>query len=174
MKDLCLNPKRFASHLAVYIVVKNDRNEILLHQRSEGSRYLAGHWDFPSGHVEAGEGIAVTAARELKEETDLATEPDNLKLIAIASDQTDFPYVNFLFLADRWEGVSRIIEPDKCDDMRWFPLGKLPSKCTPMVRIYEEKKFSNELSFHYMGEEEFTRLMGGQYDPETRSVIQSS
>lgn len=31
--------------------------------------YEEGHWDFPKGHVEAGEGETETALRELKEET---------------------------------------------------------------------------------------------------------
>ena len=48
---------------------------ILFRQPEEGRRYYllmhyrAGHWDFPKGHVEDGEGEIQTALRELEEET---------------------------------------------------------------------------------------------------------
>ena len=34
--------------------------------------YLGGHWDFVKGHVEEGETLEITAARELKEETGIS------------------------------------------------------------------------------------------------------
>ncbi|MFH1095081.1 MAG: bis(5'-nucleosyl)-tetraphosphatase [Candidatus Micrarchaeota archaeon] len=42
--------------------VDENRYYLLLH-------YKAGHWDFPKGHVEAGENEEQTARRELEEET---------------------------------------------------------------------------------------------------------
>ena len=42
--------------------VDENRYYLLLH-------YKAGHWDFPKGHVEAGEDEEQTARRELEEET---------------------------------------------------------------------------------------------------------
>ncbi len=43
-------------------VVYNDGKFLLLH-------YIAGHWDFPKGHLEKGETEKDAAVRELKEET---------------------------------------------------------------------------------------------------------
>lgn len=34
--------------------------------------YESGHWDFPKGHIEPGEGAKETAERELKEETGIS------------------------------------------------------------------------------------------------------
>ncbi len=48
---------------------------ILFREPERGKRYYlllhyrAGHWDFPKGHVEEGEGEIQTAMRELEEET---------------------------------------------------------------------------------------------------------
>lgn len=47
------------------IILLDDHNQYLL------VRLLAGHWDFPKGHVEAGETEEETALREVLEETGL-------------------------------------------------------------------------------------------------------
>jgi bis(5'-nucleosidyl)-tetraphosphatase len=49
----------------------NDHIEYLLLQ------YGAGHWDFPKGHIEAGETQQETAHRELQEETGLTAQLDD-------------------------------------------------------------------------------------------------
>ena len=46
------------------------RKFLLLHYPTHGK----GHWDFPKGHVEPGEGEIDTARREIKEETGLDVE----------------------------------------------------------------------------------------------------
>jgi 8-oxo-dGTP pyrophosphatase MutT (NUDIX family) len=165
-----LNPERFASHLSVCVAVYNDKGELLLHQRGKNSKYLARFWDFPSGHVEEGEEIIVSAARELKEETGLTVGVNNLKLVAIVQRSVDYPYTDFLFVADKWQGTSQIMEPNKCDDMRWFPLDKLPDKLTSIVRIYQEKKFNDELTFHYIDRAKLEHLMGGEFDSENKTT----
>lgn len=50
------------------IILRNDNKEYLI------IRHLAGHWDFPKGHVEAGETEEETALREVLEETGLTAD----------------------------------------------------------------------------------------------------
>lgn len=47
------------------IILHNEKREYLIIQ------HLAGHWDFPKGHVERGETEEETALREIREETGL-------------------------------------------------------------------------------------------------------
>lgn len=47
------------------IILHNEKNEYLI------IRHLAGHWDFPKGHVEHNETEEETALREILEETGL-------------------------------------------------------------------------------------------------------
>jgi bis(5'-nucleosidyl)-tetraphosphatase len=50
--------------------------------------YEEGHWDFPKGHVEAGEKEEDTAFRELKEETGLS----DVELVLGFREQLDYRY----------------------------------------------------------------------------------
>lgn len=50
------------------IILINDEGEYLI------LRHQPGHWDFPKGHVEAGEAEEETALREIREETGLRAE----------------------------------------------------------------------------------------------------
>ena len=61
---------RFTTRVAVFVIVRNDKGEILLQQRGP-EKYLGGYWDFPSGHGELGESLQDTTIRELKEEVGL-------------------------------------------------------------------------------------------------------
>jgi bis(5'-nucleosidyl)-tetraphosphatase len=63
---------------AIYRLCEGKRLYLLLH-------YEEGHWDFPKGHVEAGENEKETALREIMEETgitELEFVPDFRELIA--------------------------------------------------------------------------------------------
>lgn len=45
------------------------------------------------------------------------------------SDRADY-----FFVATKWAGEPRICEPDKCDDLRWFPVDELPENMMHHVR----------------------------------------
>ena len=60
------------------IIVYNEKNEILLNQRTD-----TGTWGIPGGSMESGKVAEKTARRELYEETGL--EVDDLKLIDVLS-----------------------------------------------------------------------------------------
>ena len=49
--------QRHMTRQAVFVVIRNDNNEILLQQRAN-TGYLDEYWDLPSGHVEYGESLS--------------------------------------------------------------------------------------------------------------------
>jgi 8-oxo-dGTP diphosphatase len=107
--------------------------EILLQLRS-GTGYLDGHWaTAAAGHLEWGESVFAAARREANEElgvVSLALRP----LCAMHRSQGKDPIdqrVDYFLLATSWSGDPRSREPEKCSDLRWFPLAALPDPVVP-------------------------------------------
>jgi 8-oxo-dGTP diphosphatase len=151
--------ERFMTRFAVFVVIRNDKGEILLQQRGPG-KYLAGYWDFPSGHGEHGEPLQDTTIRELKEEVGLDGKPEDLRLIHIDQYFVEVDYINFVFVLDTWSGIPSICEPDKCSGVEWFPEDKLPEKCVNAVRVVEAAGFTGELTYSVTDKDMYYRVMG--------------
>jgi ADP-ribose pyrophosphatase YjhB (NUDIX family) len=43
-------------------------------------------------------------------------------------------YVDFFFIVKKWTGTPKVMEKNKCDDMSWFPIAKLPKNTLPYVK----------------------------------------
>lgn len=143
---------------AVFMVVRDEKGRVLL-QRRANTGYMDGYYDFPSGHVEAGEGFATAAVRELAEETSLTADEVNLQLKHANVNHTNFPYINIVFEVPVWQGTPHILEPDKCDDMQFFAVDALPEKCTLAVRYIEKAGFSQMGTTSYVDEAEYHSLI---------------
>ncbi|MFP6568612.1 MAG: NUDIX domain-containing protein, partial [Dehalococcoidia bacterium] len=75
------------------------------------------------------------AAREVREETTIVVELDDLRLIhTMHAFANDGERVNFFFAPTDWTGEPANAEPAKCDDLSWFPIDQLPSNTVPYVR----------------------------------------
>ena len=130
---------RFTVVPAAYVVFLRDggasgAREVLLQLRS-GTGFMDDHWACAAaGHVEKGESVHEAARREALEEvgvTDVALTP----LTAMQrSNNTGLPVderVDYFFASTVWSGEPRIVEPEKCADLRWFPLEALPHPVVP-------------------------------------------
>jgi mutator protein MutT len=151
--------ERFVTRTAVFMVVVNDDNKILLQQRA-GTGYLDGYWDFPSGHVEPDEALRDAASRELLEEVGLTTAAEDLNLIHIDQYFLDRNYINFTFKAKKWQGTPAIGEPDKVSAIDWFALDELPTQCVNVVRATVQAGLSDELTYSVTDKESYVTLMG--------------
>ncbi len=150
---------RLLVRMSVFVILRNDKNEILLQQRAN-TGYLDGYWDFPSGHVEYGESIQDTAIRELKEEVGLTAHLKDLHLTHVDQYFLDRDYINFIFVATKWSGKPKIGEPEKCSGVKFFPINSLPEKCVNMVRAAQQSGFSDELTFSVTNRASYGLLMG--------------
>lgn len=78
--------KRGLWHRAIIVAIINEKNEILLQQRSEKKEKNAGMWDISvAGHISAGQDSLSAAAREINEEVSV--------LLGYRTEIKDFRYM---------------------------------------------------------------------------------
>lgn len=100
---------------------------ILLSLRRSGDEY-DGRWHLPSGKLEHDESATAGLVRESLEETGIQVDPAGLHLIHVAHVTAGGrdARLGLFFRADTWSGTPENREPDKCYELRWFPLDALP------------------------------------------------
>ncbi len=88
-------------HLAVIVVILNPRGEVLLTRRAKEKAVCPGWWENTGGAALAGETSLQAILRELREETGLAPDPQELTLLLREDRRTD---AHFDIYALTWEG----------------------------------------------------------------------
>lgn len=121
MAEKPLTPK-----VGVGVMVARKDDEVLLGLR-KGS-HGAGEWSLPGGHLELGETPRACARRELMQETGIAVK--ELKELNYSNDvmpDEGLHYVTLFLSCDAPEGTEpQLMEPDKCEEWRWFSVDSLP------------------------------------------------
>ncbi len=106
----------------------SDRLEVLLVQRNPAARFMPGMWVFPGGSLNpedgAGlDGLRTAAARELREETAVALQPDG-ELVAFARwitpAQAATRFDTWFFLALAAPDVRPVVDGAEIVDFRWY------------------------------------------------------
>jgi len=130
---------RFVVVPAAYVYLRRG-DEVLLQLR-RGTGYMDGHWAAAAaGHVERGETAYAAARREAAEELDVH-DLDLAFLTTMHRTAGAAPIderVDFFFTAHRWAGEPRVVEPDKCEQIAWWPLDGLPERVVPHERAVLE------------------------------------
>lgn len=133
--------ERYESKVSVCLVLtrkKDGKTEILLQERYN-TGYMDGKYDTAcSGHLEKGESLSMALVREAKEEIGLDISEKDLKLVSILHPYHE-DYIYVVFTTDKYKGVPKIMEPNKCSKLQWFNINELPKNI--IVRI--EKMITN-------------------------------
>ncbi len=118
----------------VFLLRDGDAGREVLLQLRQNTGYMDDHWAAAAaGHVERGETAYDAAHREAAEELGITDVGLRFEL-TMQRSQHDLPIderVDFFFTARTWTGEPRIVEPEKCADLRWFPLDALPDPVVP-------------------------------------------
>ncbi len=126
-----MKKERFRVMVAAHLLLKNENKVLLSLRQNTGHR--DGEYGLVAGHVEEGESIQDCMIREAKEEADIVLSTEDIHFFHIF-DRTWKEYVNFCFVAEKWEGEIKNMEPGKCADLSWFNMDQLPENTIPYVK----------------------------------------
>lgn len=129
-------PDRHKIIPAVWMIVKNDQNQIFLLRRAN-TGWRDGWWTVPAGHVEEGESPTHAAIRELREEVGITTTVNDLQSPLVyfyPADDGLHERVSIFFTVTNYTGTVTNQEPQKADQGEWFALEALPDTIIPMLR----------------------------------------
>lgn len=118
--------------VAVHLFFLKERQVLLARRYNTG--WEDGKYGVPAGHVENGETVTQAALREAREEVGLTLDPSDVEIVHVMHRRSEEPRVDWFFLVKHWTGEIVNHEPDKCDDLSWYPLTSPPTDMIPYVR----------------------------------------
>ncbi|MER7844167.1 NUDIX domain-containing protein [Kitasatospora sp. NPDC096077] len=114
-------------------LVLTDEGTVLLGRR-RNTRYAAGLWHLPAGHMEHGEPVTRAMTREAEEELGITIAEHDLELVHalhLLDADNGRDRLQLFFRTTRYEGRPRNAEPHKCEELRRWPLDRLPADIVP-------------------------------------------
>ncbi len=114
-------------------------NESILLSRRFQTGYEDDNYGLPAGHGEYGETMREGTVREALEEIGVSIDPADLEF-AVTQHRwcpdlgNPHARVGFYFIPKKFTGTPHNAEPEKCDDLSFFPINDLPVNTVPHVR----------------------------------------
>lgn len=130
--------KMIASGYGLFI---RDGKILLLRRCNTG--YMDGYYGLPAGHIEENETVTKGTLREIREETGVELAPSDIKLAHVMHRKSNDIRMDFFYIVDQWNDEPMNSEPDKCDDMDWFPFDALPENTIPYIKTAIENSQNN-------------------------------
>jgi len=125
------------------------RDGKILLQRRCNTGFMDGFYGVPAGHLEGNETAREGAAREFREEIGIEVNPGDLTVVHVMHRKAEKDErIDFFMTTDTYEGAIQNMEPEKCDELGWFPLENLPENTIEYVRVaidaFLRKEFYSE------------------------------
>ena len=128
--------KSFSAVFPIITKVDGGVTKILMHRR-QNTGYQDGKLDIAaSGHVDDGETATAALIRECKEEIGIDVQINALKFVHLSHRISGRIYYDIYFSVDNFTGEPSIMEPEKCSELIWCNIDKLPDdviECRKLV-----------------------------------------
>lgn len=147
--------KRIKIIPCVFLFLRKE-NKILLSRRFN-TGHEDGKYSLVSGHLERGEVLEEALIREAKEELSISLKKKDLSLIYVLSrEMAEGGRIDFVFTANNWRNKIKNNEPNKCDDLKWFDIKKMPPNIIPYTKVMIEGILSNK-NYHSLKQNNLLR-----------------
>ena len=124
--------ERFKSVATSHLILLKDDKVLLSRRFNTG--WGDGNYSVVAGHLDGNETFLQAMIREAKEEAGIEINEKDLQVVHVMHRKTDHERIDFFIKADKWKGTPRIMEANKCDDIRWFEIDNLPENTVPYVK----------------------------------------
>lgn len=122
--------ERFKQIVTVHLILINKNNKVLLQKRCN-TGYMDNMYAFVSGHLESNESLLQGVVRESKEEVNIELDEDKVRFVCFIRRASDNNYINSYFMYKDFDGDVINMEPEKCSELKWFDIDKLPNNIIP-------------------------------------------
>lgn len=141
--------KSLSAIFPIILQEKDDTIQILLHRR-KNTGYQDGKWDIAaSGHVDEGETAKMAVVRECAEELGIDVKIKDLSFVHLShrvSNNGGRTYYDIYFVVNKYHGIPKVIEPDKCSELRWFNIDDLPNEIIDIRKIVLDN-YKNDIQY---------------------------
>ena len=119
---------------SAYLFLIKD-NQILLQRRFQ-TGFEDGNYGVPAGHLDGGETARAGGAREIREEIGVEIKPEDMTVVHVMHRKAvNDERIDFFMTATEYTGEITNMEPNKCDDLQFFPLDNLPINIIDYVKV---------------------------------------
>lgn len=131
-------PKPQRPYLGVHLLLVRDGKILLMRRKTAGE--VCGTYATIAGKVDEAESPTVALVREVKEEVGITVRAEDLRLLlTLHHNQTVYnggrvDVVELYFTASIWSGEPCLLEPDKADNLAFYPLNNLPQPLLPWLQ----------------------------------------
>lgn len=142
---------RFKVKVGVFLFLIKEDQVLLLKRYNTG--IADGLYVVPMGGLKEGETVSQALIREAHEEAGIILTSENIKMCHLMHRHhympqgLSFGQIDVFFKAEDYQGVIQNMEPDKCDELKFYPLEALPKNtegfiCQALNCMQKEEFFS--------------------------------
>jgi len=107
---------------------------------------VANVWTMPGGKLDYGEDFITGARREIKKETGLDIDGEDLEVICINEDMNKHAhFITIGLVAKKFSGEPQVLEPDEITEWNFFAMNDLPKNIyfpsEKVLKNYKAGKF---------------------------------
>ena len=141
--------ERFKLVVAVHLILVENGKILLLKRYNTG--YEDGNYSVVAGHIDGNESVVRAMRREAAEEAGIKIEEEDLEIVHVMHRKSkDRESIDYFLTCKKYYGKIQIMEKDKCDELKFYDLEKLPINVIPYVRKGIEY-YQNDVPFSIYG-----------------------